>query len=724
MLLLASIVYLPVIAAITLIAAISSYGRRERYIKSFALFVYLAALWLLCQYLSLINLNNMFALGVIRTSSALSLFIGVFFLDFVRTYTNSRRIVRRRYVVIPTLLLVCLNFTPLMIREVAISANGISVKDAGILYFVQLLILAGCFVGGFIRLVRATLLLAPALRTRNYWLILGIGAAVVPALGGSLLFSSSAQAQDIIPIAVFAMVVLLSIAMLKHSLFDIRLIVARSLAYILSLGSLIGAFFLVAVAVSGLKRDITVDEARWVYALLAVILALVFSRIKHFFDQVTRRVFYRDSYDSQVFLDEFNKLLVSTYELAPLMHKSATMIATNLKSSYVLFDIYATKNTKRRMLGTAAAPAVGREALDSIPGLLSKLRHDKVIIVDTLDEKNAEAKQALQAADVAIVARLSSGHSREAGVGCLLIGSKKSGSFYTPQDLQVLEILANELVIAMQNALRFEEIENFNLTLQQKVDEATRKLRRTNEKLKALDEAKDDFVSMASHQLRTPLTSIKGYTSMVLEGDAGKINATQRKLLEQSFFSSQRMVYLIADLLNVSRLKTGKFIIEPAPVNLAEVVEQEITQLQDTAKGRQLELTYEKPETFPTLMLDETKTRQVIMNFADNAIYYTPAGGHIKVVLSETDTAVEFRVVDDGIGVPKSEQPHLFTKFYRAGNARKARPDGTGLGLFMAKKVIVSEGGAILFATEEGKGSTFGFSFPKATLAAPAETSV
>ena len=118
-------------------------------------------------------------------------------------------------------------------------------------------------------------------------------------------------------------------------------------------------------------------------------------------------------------------------------------------------------------------------------------------------------------------------------------------------------------------------------------------------------------------------------------------------------------------------------------------------------------------------MLDETKTRQVIMNFVDNAIYYTPSGGRIKVVLSETPASIEFRVIDTGIGVPKSEQPHLFTKFYRAGNARKARPDGTGLGLFMAKKVVTAEGGAIIFDTREGKGSTFGFMFPKTKLMVP-----
>lgn len=241
-------------------------------------------------------------------------------------------------------------------------------------------------------------------------------------------------------------------------------------------------------------------------------------------------------------------------------------------------------------------------------------------------------------------------------------------------------------------------------------------LKRSNEKLKALDRAKDDFISMASHQLRTPLTSVKGYVSMVLDGDAGKISQLQRRLLNQSFVSSQRMVYLVSDLLNVSRLKTGNFVIEPVRCNLAKVVQEEVEQLMETAKGRRLQLTYQKPEQFPIFMLDETKLRQVIMNFLDNAVYYTPAGGHIEVHLVEKPQTIEFAVVDDGIGVPRLEQRHLFTKFYRAPNARRARPDGTGLGLFMAKKVIIAQGGAVIFKSQEGKGSMFGFTFAKSRL--------
>ena len=291
-------------------------------------------------------------------------------------------------------------------------------------------------------------------------------------------------------------------------------------------------------------------------------------------------------------------------------------------------------------------------------------------------------------------------------IGLLVVGFLNPIVEMKQNDKQLIDRLSETIGITIDNKLLFEENQR-----------ALRQLKESNAKLKALDEAKDDFISMASHQLRTPLTSVKGYISMVLEGDSGKITPTQKQMLSQAFFSSQRMVYLIADLLNVSRLRTGKFTIEPSPVDLAQMVGEEIEQLIDIAKSRNLELQYDKPKRFSMLMLDEIKIRQVIMNFIDNAIYYTPAGGHIAVKLIEKPSSIELRVEDDGIGVPKSEQPHLFTKFYRAGNARKARPDGTGLGLFMAKKVIVGQGGAIIFESKEGKGSTFGFSLNKHKLA-------
>jgi signal transduction histidine kinase len=217
---------------------------------------------------------------------------------------------------------------------------------------------------------------------------------------------------------------------------------------------------------------------------------------------------------------------------------------------------------------------------------------------------------------------------------------------------------------------------------------------------------------MASHQLRTPLTTIKGYLSMLLEGDAGKLNKSQRQFVDQAFVGSQRMVYLISDMLNVSRISTGKLTIDKKEIDLVDLLQSEIYQLRQQAETREVTLTFHPPEdSHIQFRGDEGKIRQVIMNFVDNAIYYAPKG-NVDVYLEKTDGDVEVRVVDDGIGVAEEAQKQLFTKFFRAENARQVRPDGTGLGLYMAKQVIEAQGGEILFESTEGAGSMFGFRFP------------
>ena len=506
----------------------------------------------------------------------------------------------------------------------------------------------------------------------------------------------------------------LAYAIVKHRLFDIRRVVARALGYLLALGTLVSVYsiivYLFADKVLLNASDFISDRVIPIVAAIAV--GISYPKIKRYFDKVTNRLFYRDAYDPQAFLDEFNTAVSENIELGILLRKSTDVIQRNLKVGLCLIAVLETPSTSSKLLGYGSLRLSDSESM-AVEKEIAKTNR-KIAIADELGEGDAHLRKVMDDNGIGLIVKLIPGTGdAKKTIASLIIGSKKSGNIYDSKDIKIIEIISDELLIAIQNALRFEEIQAFNVTLQKKINDATARLQRTNQKLKELDETKDEFISMASHQLRTPLTSVKGYTSMVLEGDAGKLNKQQKQLLDQAFVSAQRMVYLIADLLNVSRLKTGKFVIETQPTNLADIIEGEISQLKETAKAKKIKLNYAKPKHFPALMLDETKTRQVIMNFVDNAIYYSHSGGQVKVELKEDKSSIYFRVIDSGIGVPKADVPKLFSKFYRASNARKARPDGTGLGLFMAKKVIDAQGGHLLFETEEGQGSTFGFSFNK-----------
>ena len=619
------------------------------------------------------------------------------------------------YSLIPLMTVSILLMTPLGITAADVSETGIAIKEAGIAYY-PYIILAGLYI-----IASVFLLVQNSYRTknisdkrRNRIIIGGLSQAFVLIVGSSVFLATNKVAQIVVPISFLLLVVAFAYAIIKHRLFDIKLIVARSLGYILTLSTLVGGYALSIFVVSSivLKHSTVTTAEQAVYIILTLVFGFSLSPLKKFFDRLTNRLFYRDAYNAQDLLDKFNKILVGNIDLDTILKQSADIIAGTLKAEFAAFLIRETEGTSRR----ASFSKIVELNTDNILALKPKVKgKTELFVADEIEDEHDRYKKVLGENNVAIAAKLA-GDGTGPSMGFLLLGPKQSGNPYNKQDLQVLDIIANELVIAIQNALRFEEIETFNITLQQKVNDATRQLRQTNEKLKALDETKDEFISMASHQLRTPLTAVKGYVSMVVEGDAGKLNKQQKELLDQAFASSQRMVYLIADLLNVSRLRSGKFVIENKPTMLADVVESEMEQLTDMANSKDQTLTYVKPDKFPTLNMDETKIRQVIMNFADNALHYTPNGGHIQINLEDKGDTIEYTVVDDGLGVPKAEQHHLFTKFYRAGNAKKARPDGTGLGLFMAKKVVVAQGGSIIFKSEENKGSTFGFVFPKAKM--------
>jgi signal transduction histidine kinase len=686
------------------------YTNRRPVFLYYALFSYALVLWLICQFFVDRSVPSVFwmGLGFIAVEAAAGLFM-----LFAFSYPD-RPALSGKYYIAPLAVLVLLapfSFSPLMVQ---VTPGG--EYSYGVMYTIQTLALVGLVVLGMGGLIYRYVRYKEMQRGQLALLLTAFISFLAGSYATGVIYVSNDSFQFVRPLSALVMMLVIIYAIVRHRLFDIRATVARSLAYLVSVVVLGTIYGFVVFGLAKLIFDLRISlVAQAVLSGSTGLAALCFPYFKKRFDRISNSLFYRDAYDVQNLFDELNRTLVSSLNLSYLLKNVSAILASNIKSGHVTFALKSEDPAQYRIMGTAQRD-YSKEDITRARAMTPKI-HESVIVADILDENHAKLKQIMKSNEIAVLVRLAPDvHRNEEGLGYIMLGPKKSGNPYTNQDVRVLDTVANELIIAIQNALHFEEIQKFNLTLQQRVEDATRKLRRTNAKLEALDETKDDFISMASHQLRTPLTSVKGYISMVLDGDAGDISPTQRKMLAQAFISSQRMVFLIADLLNVSRLKTGKFIIERAPVNLAKLVAEEVAPLVETAQARGIKLTYAKPTNFPTLMIDETKTRQVVMNFVDNAIYYTRAGGHIDVQLVDKPSTVELKVVDNGIGVPKAEQHHLFTKFYRARNAQKARPDGTGLGLFMAKKVILGQGGAIIFESHEGKGSVFGFTFAKSRL--------
>ena len=517
------------------------------------------------------------------------------------------------------------------------------------------------------------------------------------------------------PLFAFVMVAAVFYAIAQHEIFDIRSTVLRTVTYALSLATLAAIYGAVAFVLYDVVLGQEVSpNVTLLNIALTILLAYLYQPTKLFFDKVTHRFFYRDAFNSDEFFARLNAILTSTTGLRPLLERISHEVSSTIRSDQVFFYIN-TPGDKVLLAGTPKhkqLPQHDAIMLEAVTG------NKHSVIVASERSPSDPIRRMMISHRIALIVPLV---QADKVLGYMCLGSHMI-SEYVRRDITILNTISNELIIAIQNALSIQEVKALNETLQQRIDEATKELRASNAQLQRLDKAKDEFVSMASHQLRTPLTSVKGYISMVIEGDAGHISDTQKHLLSEAFTSSERMVHLINDFLNVSRLQTGKFLIDKRPIDLARLVRQELDSLATTAASRNLSFIYKAPTDIPILSLDESKMRQVVMNFVDNALYYSPEHTSIVIKLAIKDKDILFTVKDSGIGVPRGEQSQLFSKFYRASNARKQRPDGTGVGLFLAKKVIVAHGGQVICESVEGKGSTFGFSLPLEALRAAEDT--
>lgn len=230
---------------------------------------------------------------------------------------------------------------------------------------------------------------------------------------------------------------------------------------------------------------------------------------------------------------------------------------------------------------------------------------------------------------------------------------------------------------------------------------------------KVIEEMKTEFVSLAAHQLRTPLSAIKWTLRMLLDGDLGVITEEQRNFVEKTYKSNERMINLINDLLDVARIEEGRYLYKPTPTDFEPIVQFVINSHQEEIEKKKIKFKFEKPEErLPKVMVDVEKIRLAIDNLLDNAVRYTSAGGEITISLKSGKEEIEFFIRDTGAGIPQDQQDRVFTKFFRAVNVMRMETEGTGLGLFITKNIIEAHGGKIWFESEERKGTTFYFTLP------------
>jgi signal transduction histidine kinase len=279
----------------------------------------------------------------------------------------------------------------------------------------------------------------------------------------------------------------------------------------------------------------------------------------------------------------------------------------------------------------------------------------------------------------------------------------------------------------MENNIQGKEAASAYEKLEQAVKERTAELDETakvlvrrdleltesNERLRDLDQIKSQFVSVAAHQLRTPLAGIRWTLYALLEEQVGKLNADQKKFAGDAYQATTRLIDLVNDLLDVSRLEEGRFGFKIKRAAFVPIVTSVYEGFQSMAKNKGIDLSLTLPEKeLPLLDIDEEKVGIALENFIENAIKYTVPPGSVSVKVIEESDQVSVEVSDTGIGIPKDQVPRVFEKFFRGENAQLFQTSGTGLGLYVSKNIVEHHGGAVYFKTEENKGSVFTFSLP------------
>lgn len=308
-----------------------------------------------------------------------------------------------------------------------------------------------------------------------------------------------------------------------------------------------------------------------------------------------------------------------------------------------------------------------------------------------------------------------------------LWGGLMSHEFYVNL-WQTIKIEKKSIIIEINNKKKTGELYTVLASITPIVDNLTGQveffigIERDITKEKMIDKAKTEFVSLASHQLRTPLSTIRWYVEMFLSGDMGKVNEKQRQYIEEIDNANKRMIDLVNALLNTSRLELGTFVTEPEPLNLKRAAEQALAELQEKIQKKKLLIKDDSDSHIPIASLDPRLTHIIFQNLLSNAIKYTLPGGSITWAIKMSDPAlarfskdkkyVLIKVVDTGVGIPPEAVDKIYEKLYRADNARSIDPDGTGLGLYLTKSIVDNAGGQIWFETELNKGTTFYVTLP------------
>ena len=518
---------------------------------------------------------------------------------------------------------------------------------------------------------------------------------------------------------------------------NVRIVITRSLLFSIMV-LIVSSIFTIAVLLVSQLADIT-DRSTliWVNIAVAVVVVLFLNPLRNFLGNITDKIFFKGAVDHQDVAHKLSDLIAHLLERDELLDKFAKELKRELKlkKTEILFcgdglracSLYHSNSHHQtsRQKGWGSDTPTQHGSAPSYDQIIKFFTQHQEIKVTEEEERKVEdlrpgryrtqldkTAKALAQKNIAVAAPVAIKKNHKI-TALIFLGDKNSGDIFDNRDIRLLELLRSQLASALEKSELYEEVKAFAGELKKKVQERTLQLREANTRLRQLDKAKTLFLSIASHQLRTPLTGIRGFLSMILQGDFGGLPAKVRQILEEVYSNTTRLIRLVSTFLNVSRIEAGHLSLMKVEYDLIPMARKVVNELKFEAQSKGIKLSFECKEKKIIANIDADKIEDVLVNLTDNAIKYTDKGW-VRLRLIDLGAKVRFEVQDTGQGLNQEEIKTLFNKFVRGDRAPKLHTDGSGLGLFIAKRIVEMHKGHIgVDSPGVGKGSTFWFEAPK-----------
>lgn len=564
----------------------------------------------------------------------------------------------------------------------------------------------GCLFVLLGRCLTAALARAGLDRLRARAALLGLALASVPILLSDVAAVARLPSHLVSALTSLGLVMMLffpislAYAIVQHRMFEIEVFIKRTVVYAVVVALLTGIYFASLLVVRVALETLFPTTASALANLIATsLVTLLFVPVRARVDALVVAAFFRAEYDFSHVVADFTRRAQEAFSAPRLLALYREHVGTALHPAYLALLVASEEGRyvlaegwglEEREVAPLAADDRAVAALRDAPGMVSA------------GDLGLEAWPDGQAIALSFKGEL---------LGIVLIGPRRSGEAYRDQDVRLLMTLSHQLAVRLKSAVLFNHMEELVEARTSELARALSELQAAYRDLQRLGQLKANLVDAVSHDLRTPLTAIKGYAEFLEEEIGGPLSPAQQGFLAQIQSGIQRLERLVNDLLDYARIEAGTFKLSLEDANLALKIGDMVESFRPQAEASHIQLQVEVPTPLLEVRMDPNRIEQVLGNLIGNALKFTPAGGAVWIRAFRDGESLRCEVQDTGEGIAPEDFPRLFQRFGQTEKGSQKR-GGTGLGLSISKSIVEAHGGRIGVASEPGRGSLFWFTLP------------